>query len=235
MEILIACGGRGRRLGKLSENLPKPLIKINGTTILTLKINDYFSQGFEDIVLCVGYKGDLIKKEIAGADLGGNIQFSDEGKDAGILKRIYSAKDLFGDKVILTYGDTLTNLDLKQLVAHHNNSDNEVTIVVAPIQNPFGLVEFDQNNKVTYLKEKPILNYYIGYAVINKTAFDMVPEKIINMPNGEGLIMFFKILMVIEKLGVFFHSGLQITFNTEKELERAEKQLVEFYTIREDQ
>ena len=59
-------------------------------------------------------------------------------------------------------------------------------------------------------------------------------EKIIEMPDGDGLVMFYKILMAMEKLGTFFHSGLQITFNTEKELKLAQKQIIDFYTIRED-
>ena len=235
MKILVMCGGRGQRLGKLTERLPKPLIKINDKTVLELKLRNYIRQGFNDFILCVGYKGELIReavKDFGFAD--NNVTFSDKGEAAGILKRLFAARELFDDKVILTYGDTYTDIELKQLTTVHDASNNETTIVVAPIQNPFGLVEFDHNHKVTYFKEKPVLNYYIGYAVINKSALDFVPEKVIEMPDGEGLVVFYKILMAMEKLGTFFHSGLQITFNTEKELKLAQKQIIDFYTARED-
>ena len=83
-------------------------------------------------------------------------------------------------------------------------------------------------------KEKPILNYYIGYAVINKSALELIPEKVINMPDGEGLVTFFKILMGMDLLGCYFHSGLQTTFNTPEEFEKAEKEIVNFCTAIED-
>jgi len=227
------CGGRGKRLGKLTENFPKPLMKIGDKTILELKLRNYIHQGFSNFILCVGYKGDLIKKAVEKFDCSGNFEFSDEGEPAGILKRLYVAKDLFCEKVIVTYGDTFTDINLLQLFETHVKSDNEATIVVAPIQNPFGLVEFDKSSKVTYFKEKPILNYYIGYAVINKSALELIPQKIIDMPDGDGLVTFYRILMAMEKLGAFYHSGLQITFNTEDELKRVQEKFVDFYTARE--
>lgn len=234
IKICIMCGGRGKRLGKLTERIPKPLIRINDKTVLELKMRNYIQQGFNDFILCIGYKGESIKETVRTYGFAEKVTFSDKGETAGILNRLYAAKDLFDDKIILTYGDTYTDIELKQLTAVHESSDNEATIVVAPIRNPFGLVEFDHNHKVTYFKEKPVLNYYIGYAVINKSALDIVPEKVIEMPDGEGLVMFYKILMAMDKLGTFFHSGLQITFNTEKELKLAQKQIIDFYTSRED-
>lgn len=227
------CGGRGKRLGKLTEKLPKPLMKIGEKTVLELKLRNYIQQGFNDFIICIGYKGSLIKEAIEKFNFSSSCKFSDEGEPAGILKRLYAAKDLFDERVILTYGDTYTDINLLQLSETHIRSDNEATIVIAPIQNPFGLVEFDKNSKVTYFKEKPILNYYIGYAIINKSALELIPQKVINMPDGEGLVMFYKILMAMEKLGAFYHSGLQITFNTEDELKIMQEKFIDFYTARE--
>jgi len=233
MKILIMCGGRGTRLGHLTEQIPKSLIKLNNQTILETKLEAYLRQGFDQFIFCLGYKGDLIRQTLLQSHLKIQAEFSDEGEEAGILERLYQARTLFEDQVLMTYGDTFTDLDLSHFIVKHQSSGNEATIVVAPIQNPFGLVEFDQNDKVTYFKEKPILNYYIGYAIINKSAFDLIPPKIFTMPDGEGLIMFYKILMAMEKLGVDYHSGLQITFNTPEELKSAEEQLVRFYTTSE--
>ena len=119
-------------------------------------------------------------------------------------------------------------------MSEHQKGSNEATVVVAPIQNPFGLVEFNDNKQVTYYKEKPILKYYIGYAVINKSALELIPEKVINMPNGEGLVTFFKILMAMDLLGCYYHAGLQTTFNTREELEKTEKEIINFCTVIED-
>ncbi|MCB1144932.1 MAG: hypothetical protein KDK54_21980, partial [Leptospiraceae bacterium] len=156
------------------------------------------------------------------------------GEDSGILNRLYHALPLMGDRVILTYGDTFTDINLEELVHYHEKSSCEATIVVAPIQNPFGLIELDPNGLITSFKEKPILNYYIGYAVINRTAFEYAPEKVIQMEDGKGLVTFFKILIALEKLNSYYHSGLQITFNTEDELKVAQKKLIQFFTIGEE-
>ena len=233
MKIVIMCGGKGRRLGKLSKMTPKTLIKITNKTILELKLNHYLQKGFSEFILCIGYKGDLIRKAVIKFDIEAKIDFSDAGVDAGILSRLYTARHLFGDQVIMTYGDTFADLDLDQFISIHRNSDNEATIVVAPIENPFGLVEFNEGNKVTYFHEKPVLNYYIGYAIINKSAFDLIPEAVIEMPNGQGLVIFYKILAAMNKLGVNYTSGLQATFNTPEELDEAKDTIIRFYSNRE--
>lgn len=232
-KILVMCGGRGKRLNELTASSPKTLVQFRGRTILEFKMEQYLSQGFSDFIFCIGYEGEKIRSAIAKSDLSLNASFSEAGLDAGILKRLHHARDLYDDYVLMTYGDTFTDIDVRGFVDSHVASGNEATIVVAPFQSPFGLVEFDGDNKVTYFREKPILNYYIGYAVINKTAFDLVPENIIEIPDGQGLITFYKILMGMEKLGAFFHSGLQVTFNTEDELKAAEEKLIRFYTAKE--
>ena len=81
VKIMILCGGRGSRMGKLTDDLPKPLIKIHGKPILEFKINRYIEQGFNEFVFCVGYKGELIKQFISTLNLPDHIKiiFSDSG------------------------------------------------------------------------------------------------------------------------------------------------------------
>lgn len=232
-KILIMCGGRGKRLNKLTENTPKPLVRFRGRTILEFKIQQYMTQGYRDFVFCTGFAGDKIRQAVETAAFDINASFSEAGLEAGILERLYYARDFFDENIVMTYGDTFTDIVVVDLLESHVCSGNEATIVVAPIQSPFGLVEFDGQNKVTFFREKPTLNYYIGYAVINRSAFDLVPRKVIDMPDGQGLVTFYKILMGMEKLGAFYHSGLQVTFNTEDELKAAEEELVRFYTAKE--
>lgn len=233
-KILIMCGGRGERLGRITKKFPKPLVKINGTTILEHKIRNYMRNGFRDFVICVGYKAGSIKIAIKKAGLSEYCKFSDSGEPAGILKRLYEARGLFGGNVILTYGDTFAKIDLKALLGTHAKGGNDATVVVAPIQNPFGLVEFDSKGKVLSFREKPVLNYYIGYAVLSKSAVDKIPKHMIDMPDGKGLVKFYKHLMNKGRLGIFCYSGPQITFNTEDELRIARQKIVSFYTSREE-
>jgi len=230
LKILIMCGGRGKRLGSMTKKVPKPLVKIGDRTILDYKIEQYQNQGFNNFIFCIGYKGELIR-DLINNKRGINAEFSDAGQNAGILERLFCAKNKIGNQVLMSYGDTFTDIDLYKYFEAHQQSNNEVTIVTAPIENPFGLVEFNHENKVIQFQEKPILNYYIGYAIINRSALNLVPEKVINMPDGSGLITFFKILMGMGLLGTYFHSGLQTTFNTKDELKKAKKDMIRFYTL----
>lgn len=233
MKILIMCGGRGRRLGPLTQQVPKPLIELNNRTILEIKIESYVQQGFKEFIFCIGYMGELIKEKISQLPYDIDCEFSDAGREAGILKRLYHASDLFESQVLMTYGDTFTDIDLGKLIESHNSTENDASIVVAPVENPFGIVDFDHNNKAILFKEKPILNYYIGYAVFNKSMLDLIPKKVLEMSNGDGIVTCYKILIAMRKLGVYHHSGLQVTFNTPEERKSAEKKLVRFYSAPE--
>lgn len=233
-KIAIMCGGKGRRLGKLAKSIPKPLVRIRDKTVLQMKIERYIEQGFNEFVVCIGYKGNLIRKFVEKSAFSKMVKFSDAGDSAGILKRLHVAKESFGERILITYGDTYSNINLLKLLGTHEQNSNEGTIVVAPIASPFGLVQYDGEEKVTLFKEKPVLNYYIGYAVLNKSTFDLIPKEVIDMPDGEGLVTCFRILLAMERLGVYRYPGLHLTFNTEDELKSAKDKLVEFYTSRED-
>ena len=230
--MVIMAGGRGRRLGDLTENTPKPLVQVGGRPILQRKLEQYTRQGFRKFVLCLGYRAEQIRESVLKFDLPADFEFSDAGESAGILRRLVEARPLFGSDLLMTYGDTYTDLDLDELVRVHRQGANEATIVVAAIQNPFGLVEAE-GDRVTFFKEKPVLRYYIGYAMISASALDLIPPAVVDLPDGEGLVTFFKILIALERLGVYEHSGLQITFNTKDELKAAE-QNVAFYTDPEE-
>jgi len=233
MKIIVMCGGRGKRLGKRTETLPKVLTELHGEPILDHKMRSYLKQGYNDFVLCTGYKSELVEENARQYEGKCKVTISNAGEEAGILKRLHTAMQDFEENAILTYGDTLTDIDLVQLSSYHLEQETEATIVTAPIQNPFGLVEFDQNNKVTLFREKPVLKYYIGYAVISKSSFKWVSDAIINMPDGQGLVTYFRMLMAMDQLSAWHHEGFQITFNTEKELTNAEKISESFFTFNE--
>ena len=125
IKILVMCGGRGKRLRSLSDNIPKPLMNINKRTILEYKIEQYVNQGFNDFIFCVGYKGELIQtlvKQIHGIQ----SEFSDAGESAGILARLFFAKPLFDEQVLMTYGDTFTDLQLSSLLSEHQKGSNAI-------------------------------------------------------------------------------------------------------------
>ena len=116
-KIIILCGGRGSRLGKLTEDLPKPLVKIGMHSILENKLNYYKQQGLNNFIFCTGYKGEKIKKKVI--ELGINGEFSNIGENPGILERIYKVKNSFNGPSIISYGDTYAEIDMIDLLKQH--------------------------------------------------------------------------------------------------------------------
>ena len=229
IKVLIMCGGKGRRLGKLTENIPKPLMKINKKTIIDYKLQIYKRYGLTDYIFCIGFQGRKIIQYMK--DIKVEAQYSDSGEKAGILKRIFDAKEKIGNTTIISYGDTFAQINFSELIHSHRNSKFILTLVVAPMVNPFGIVEWNLDNCVTNFIEKPILNHYIGYMVIDKRIFDYINEDIINLPDGQGIVSMIKLLSSMEKVGIYKYDGLQFTVNTKLELEEANDVMGKYYTI----
>jgi len=234
-KIVIMCGGKGSRMGDITLDVPKPLIEINGKTVLEYKLDNYIGQGFDELIITLGYKKKKIEDLINSLDMKikSKVKFSFVGEEAGILERLHYATKNINSPVIVTYGDTITNVNLKQLLKFHVGSKNEATIVVASIINPFGLVEFNSQNKVKSFKEKPSLNYFIGYFIINPEYVHNLDPNIISLPDSNGILKVFHDLIQKEKLGSYYYDGENITFNTPSELEIAKDEIINFFTLKE--
>jgi glucose-1-phosphate cytidylyltransferase len=232
--VAILCGGRGARLRPATDTIPKALVQVNGRPILDYVLDFYRSRGFSKFVLCVGYKADVVRARYADCAPRMEITFSDAGEDASMLKRVCLLRDQMAERLIVSYCDTFIDLDLERLLAFHGERRAEATIVTAQIRNPFGLVTFDSGGTVTSFVEKPLLNYYIGSFVVERSALDLATQEMIEKPDGQGLVEFFNLLIDRRRLAAFEHQGPQITFNTESERRRAEEYLEKFYTYSEN-
>jgi len=230
-KVIILCGGKGSRLGKLTKNLPKPLVKLGPYSILEYKLNYYKRQGLNDYIFCTGYKGEKIENKVI--KLGINGEFSNIGENRGILERIYAVRESFTNPTIISYGDTYAEIDMSDLLMQHKKSKTLFTLVTASIKNPFGLLGIDKTNKVISFKEKPILNHYIGYAVMQPEIFDVIPSEIIDSPDGLGIVKTINFLSNLGEVNAYQFGGLQFTVNTNEDLEYAHKKIGKYYTIKE--
>ena len=229
--MIILCGGRGRRLGKLTNQIPKPMVKIGNASIIEHKLKYYRSQGLKKFIFCLGYKGDLLKKFLQKNNT--NAVFHNGGIAAGILKRIFFIRKYLKKDTLISYGDTLAKIDFKKLLLNHKKSRCPLTIVVAPIKNPFGLVAWDKKNKIKSFEEKPILNHFIGYAVISPNFFDKINNKIVNLKDGMGIVESIKFLIKKRKANVYKYKGLQLTINSEEELNNVKLNYTKYFTLDE--
>ena len=206
-KMIILCGGRGKRMGNLTNKMPKPLIQVAYKPIIEHKLIYYKSQGLTDFVFCLGYKSNQLKKFLKKKSP--NSLFHDAGVRAGILKRI----------------------DFLDLLQSHKRSKCALTIVAAPIQNPFGIVNWNSEGKALFFDEKPILNHYIGYSVISPNFFDMLNKRIINLKDGKGIIQAIKHLIKRKQVNIYKFKNLQITINSPEELKYARLNYKKYFTI----
>jgi NDP-sugar pyrophosphorylase family protein len=233
--VVVLCGGRGVRLKPATDYVPKALVHVNGRPILDYIIDSYSAKGLKRFVLCVGYKGELIEKHFENPPEGLEISISDAGETAGMLRRIWETRALIERHALISYCDTFIDLDVEGMMRNHVRQRAGATIVSARIRNPFGLVTLDSDNWVTSFVEKPVLNYYIGSFILNKSALSHVTPEMLSSEDGGGLVSFFDELGRRNLLAGFEHEGMQITFNTESERREAEEYLGRFFTVTEEQ
>jgi glucose-1-phosphate cytidylyltransferase len=172
MKTVILCGGRGTRLG--SEELPKALLPIGERPILWHIMNIYAHYGFRDFVLCLGYKGDLIKEYFKKVK-NWKISFIDTGLNTntgGRIKRVeHNIKE---DLFFATYGDGLSDINLKNLLTFHLKHKKIATLSIVRPRSTFGIVSIDSHSDlITHFEEKPILDHWIngGFFVFKKEVF----------------------------------------------------------------
>lgn len=234
MKIAILCGGKGKRLRPYTEEIPKTLVPLNNKPILDYNLELYSNKNFKDFILCIGYNGSKICEHIKRKQIDNlpfNVTFSDGGEDASMLERIYYLKEMFDERILVTYGDTLTNIDISDFLRFHKEKKGAISIVVASIQNPFGLVDFDDCGTASTFNEKPFFTYYVGLFILEKKAFHYITDEMLAKPDGEGLVLFFKKLIEEKELYAYQYKGKQITFNTHSEKEIAEEMIKSFYTL----
>ena len=154
MKVVILAGGLGTRLSEYTKTVPKPMVKINKKPLIYYVMKTYAKYGFKDFIIALGYKGHVIRNYFKKNSFGWNINLVDTGKDTmtgGRLKRL--KKYLTDDTFLMTYGDGISNVNIKRLIKFHKKKNKEVTLTVVRPPARFGVVKF-KNNLVTYFKEK---------------------------------------------------------------------------------
>lgn len=177
---LIMAGGLGTRLHPLTQEVPKPMLRVGAKPIIETIIEQLKSYGYKNIILCLNYKADIIRNYFQdGANFGVNIKYISEKKRLGTAGAIKLAKEYIDKPFFVLNGDILTKLNFEQFMQFHINSGNCVTIGTKKydIQIPYGVVNL-KDEKVTDLKEKPCSSYFIsgGMYCLDPEAVDRIPE-----------------------------------------------------------
>ncbi|MHC4738319.1 MAG: sugar phosphate nucleotidyltransferase [Planctomycetota bacterium] len=245
MKTVILCGGKGRRLDRETEYRPKPLVEVGGRPILWHIMKIYSHQGFKDFILCLGYKGNMIKKYFLSLEemsndflldlrnkqkmslssndaLDGRVYFIDTGYDTMTGARIAKIKKYIGEDgdFFITYGDGVADIDLHKLYQYHKKMAKIATITsVSPVY-WFGLVE-SEDGLVTKFDEKPNMKDLIngGFMVFNRKIFDYLSEK-------EGCVLELEPLRKLAQdgqLATYQHKGFWKCMDNQKDVDELNK------------
>lgn len=201
MKVVILCGGQGTRLRELTEVIPKPMVEVGDRPILWHIMKTYSHYGFKDFVLCLGYKGDVIRNYFLQYDLL-NSDFTVElgtkrvtlhnsyhdehewrvclretGLNAmtgGRLKRIADLID--DDTFMLTYGDGVADVDIDAVLSFHRRMGRIATVTAVRPSARFGELRLDGDLAVSFQEKPQVEAGWIngGFFVFDRRVFDYI-------------------------------------------------------------
>lgn len=186
---VIMAGGKGTRLGALTRDVPKPLMKVAGRSILEWIILGLVGDGIHTIHISVNHRADQVVEAIGdGSALGCSISYLHEAHDKplGTSGSLTLIEQLPSEPMIVMNGDLMVEFDAALLLERHKTSGADVTIGVRSYVHtvPFGVVDIDADGTVTAIEEKPDLQ-----ANINAAVYCINPATISLLPSGEPSTM----------------------------------------------
>lgn len=179
-DAVIMAGGEGKRLRPLTENTPKPLLKVGGKPIIEYNIDNLKRVGIKNITISINYLGDqLIQYYGDGQSRKLNIKYVREDKPLGTIGSILLIDEFTHEDIIVMNSDLLSNIDFKDFYRFfkERNADMAVAATSYQVDIPYAVLEADENNKVRSLKEKPKYTYYsnAGIYILKREILSMIP------------------------------------------------------------
>ncbi len=181
MKAVILAGGFGKRLRPLTESIPKPLVEIGGKTILERQIEWLGNNDIKEIILCIGFLKDKIIEYINNEKRNTiSLKYVIEKEPLGTGGALLNSKELLKgeEEFIVMNGDIITDLDPSELKKKMNKNIGVLSLI--PLRSQYGIVDVDNNGRITQFKEKPIISEYwvnAGVYMLNKEIFNYLDEK----------------------------------------------------------
>ena len=242
MKVIILCGGRGTRLREETEYRPKPMVRVGGKPILWHIMKIYAHYGFKDFIICLGYKGNMIKEYFLNYEAMNNdftiplgnynkiqihsnhkerdwhVTLVDTGEDVQTGARVKRIeKYIDGDLFMLTYGDGVADINIKELIEYHKSHGKIGTMTGVHPSSRFGELVV-RDNKIEVFSEKPQITEGLisgGFFVFDKTFLEYLNEDDNCYLEKEPL----ENLVKDGELMVYPHNGFWQCVDTYRELE----------------
>lgn len=234
---VILCGGRGSRLGTITDTTPKPLVLVHGKPIIWYSFLTLYKHGFRNFIFPLGYKGAMIEEYIYATfgDMQGlHFYFKDTGEDTPPAQRIYQIKDMIPDHedFFLINSDTIFDFNISAMYAKHKRSNALLTLSSVQVVSTWGLIQmrqgfsgedeiigFDRERKIRHVSTDSDPNRYglinSGLAFLNKDALDVVDlNSHINFEN-----VLYQIIITAGRAAHFELRGVWYPIDTQKDLD----------------
>lgn len=178
--VVLMAGGLGTRLRPLTDNCPKPLLKIGGKPILEIILENFIQQGFYNFYISVNYKAEMIEKYFGdGSNYSVSINYLKENKRLGTAGALSLLPESLKEAVIVMNGDLLTKVDFNQLLDYHiyRNADATMCVREYSYQVPYGVIDID-NLEIKMLREKPSYTSFVnaGMYVLQPDIIKEIPH-----------------------------------------------------------
>lgn len=209
MKVVILAGGLGTRFAEETDAIPKPMIPIGKYPILVHIMAIFVQQGFRDFVIAAGYKESIIREyfQINAKEFlmryKINVDVIDTGLNTSTAGRIHLLRDVVKDTFFLTYGDGVSNVNLKNLVKEHKSGHFVATVTAVRPPPRFGTIEFENNIVTKFAEKDSLASGWIngGFFVLSREIFEYIRPVDTSFEN-EPMTR----LVGTKKLGVYKHA-----------------------------
>ena len=186
-KVVLMVGGLGTRLRPLTENIPKPMLKVGNKPILETIILNFKKYGFTNIILSVSYKSEIIEEYFKdGREFGVNIEYIHETKRMGTAGALSLMREKLNEPFFVMNGDLLTNINFEHMMEYHLSNKAIATMGVREydFQVPYGVVNVDGEN-ILSIEEKPVHSFFVsgGVYVLESKVLEFIPnDEFYDMP-----------------------------------------------------
>lgn len=207
MRVVIMAGGKGTRISSVASDIPKPMIKIDGTPVLEREIQCLKEQGFDDLIITVSHLGHIIMNYFGdGSDFGVHIEYFVEEQPLGNAGALFELKNKLTEDFLLLNADAIFDIDFNRIVAFHKEKGGLVTLFTHPNSHPYdsGLIIAGENDVVEQWLTKEDVRPEFYQNRVNAGLHVVSPEILKARPEGAKVDLDRQLLKPLAGTGKMF-------------------------------
>ncbi|HHG83605.1 MAG TPA: hypothetical protein ENJ82_02550 [Bacteroidetes bacterium] len=180
-EAIIMAGGKGKRLSPLTDQLPKPLLKVGKRAIVEYSILRLQKAGVRNFTFCVNHLGEMIERHFGtGENWNAEFSYIYEKMPLGTIGGASLKEDFVYEDLLVINGDLLTTINFEKFYQYYLEEDADIAVATIPyrVNLSYGILEMNANNEVQSIREKPNYTYHIntGIYFVRKEMLDLIPK-----------------------------------------------------------